>query len=237
MPLFALRQELCCCVPSPKSLELKRVLVLPRSGLHLTGSWRLCTPHRAMGSRSPVVDKLSLEEGEFGPFPASGTHTHRPTCLGDAHVGWDFQGGKVPGAKLMLQVLQFPGENPSEMFLLLPIPTRTPPCPRPICSASPGILPAHGSHSLCSAGGHGRGQTHQHIHLSRQQAEKLNGETRLVTILELRFFFLLILWLLLKASPRELSEVAQKLRGFTSPLSERNHLFRQTAESIITGFV
>ena len=61
-----------------------------------------------MGSGSLTVNKLSLEEGEepvFGPFPARGTHTHRPPCLGNAHEGRDIQGGKVPGAKIMLQVL------------------------------------------------------------------------------------------------------------------------------------
>lgn len=108
MPWFALQQELCCCVPSRNSLELKGVLIHSLDALQLTVTSHLSTPHPAMGIRSLMVNKLSLEKDEgpvFGPFPASGMHTHRSTCLDNAREGQDIQGGKVPGAKLMLQVL------------------------------------------------------------------------------------------------------------------------------------
>lgn len=177
MPQFALQRELCCYIPSQNSLELKGVLIGSLRALQLALSRHLCTPHPATGSGSLAVNKLSLEEGErpvFGPFPARGTQTHRPTCLGNAHEGQDIQGGKVPGAKLMVQVLWFPGEKLAEVFLPLLIPTQKCPYPHPHrlcftrCPGSPWLpFPV-----LCW--GHGWGQMHQHIHLSRQQAENLS---------------------------------------------------------------
>jgi len=134
MSWFALQQELCCCIASRSSLKLKGVLICSLDALQLAVSQHLSTPQPAKGRRSLTVDKLSLEEGErpaFGPFPASRTHTHRPACLGVAHKGQDIQGGKVPGAKLVLRGLQFPGEKLAEVFLPLLIPVQMCPYPHP----------------------------------------------------------------------------------------------------------